>query len=109
MSLKGEEMQKLYKEQEKWFKKRRGGFFFSLPEGSAWKRAPKLMQEQSEKSITKVLNTRVTNTAHLDINRSMGSIASLYIDEEEGSTMFQFHALRFPDGRQWDAVNGFRK
>ena len=105
MSLKGGEMQRLDKEQEEYFKDKGGGFFFSIPEGNTWKRAPELMQEQSEKSITKVLKSNVTNSSHIDI---IYGLASLYIDEEEDSTMFQFHALRFPDGRQWDAVNGFR-
>ena len=95
MSLRGEEMQRLHKEQEEWFKEQGEGYFISPEEGLQWERAEnqdidetKLIEEITHAKRDRGLRGAIIKVSQFDVG---------------------FHALRFPDGRQWDTVNGFRK
>ncbi len=84
------------KEQQEWFRDHGGGYFLTYKEGGLWDRAPIVMQNSSTLAVEKAL-------------RWMTIVRKDLVNIGLKDLRISFHSIRFPDGREWDVHNGFRK
>ena len=88
---------------EEFFKEQGGGWFYTPVAGTIWQSLRDYWKTDDkfisliEESLVKPFHIN-SDTIRLVVNLPSGKEGSLVV-----------HSLRFPDGRQWDAVNGFRE
>ena len=88
------------REQEKWFEEQGGGYFISILEGTIWMRVHNLTDEPIVNVVKRVEAARHGAKWKAPIRGDMIYVSAYNL---------LFYAIRFPDGRQWDVVNGFRE
>ena len=93
---------------EKWFKEQGGGWFVTFIDGGMWERIPFLNHAE----VARLIEEGLTDYK-IDEEVPAKEMLRVSIKLEDKDLIFRttgvIYAVRFPDGRQWDAVNGFRE